>query len=127
MVRFFSCFGNTEAETPAMNRLAPERDCFRAVLCELPNMFSVPCRHLNRDVSAAMADYLLLDASAIMVAGIAQWLDPKRPMLARSRQASSATGHFGKWHMGGQRDMDRPAISEYGFDASLTNFEGMGG
>ncbi len=29
--------------------------------------------------------------------------------------------------MGGQRDVDEaPAISEYGFDASLTNFEGMG-
>ena len=29
--------------------------------------------------------------------------------------------------MGGQRDVDdAPAISEYGFDESLTNFEGMG-
>ncbi|MCA9216712.1 MAG: sulfatase-like hydrolase/transferase, partial [Planctomycetales bacterium] len=36
-------------------------------------------------------------------------------------------GHFGKWHMGGQRDVnDAPFISEYGFDESLTNFEGMG-
>src|SRR5690606_33834171 len=38
-----------------------------------------------------------------------------------------ATGHFGKWHMGGQRDVDEaPGIVEYGFDKSLTNFEGMG-
>jgi uncharacterized sulfatase len=60
--------------------------------------------------------------------GIANWLDPKAPMLARSLQeAGYATGHFGKWHMGGQRDVnDAPAISEYGFDESLTNFEGMG-
>ncbi|MEY4243428.1 MAG: hypothetical protein RLZZ245_1013, partial [Verrucomicrobiota bacterium] len=37
------------------------------------------------------------------------------------------TGHFGKWHMGGQRDVDdAPPITAYGFDASLTNFEGMG-
>ena len=49
-------------------------------------------------------------------------------MLARSLQhAGYATGHFGKWHMGGQRDVDNaPAITEYGFDTSLTNFEGMG-
>ena len=41
--------------------------------------------------------------------------------------AGYATGHFGKWHMGGQRDVARaPAIAAYGFDASLTNFEGMG-
>jgi len=37
------------------------------------------------------------------------------------------TGHFGKWHMGGQRNVaDAPPITAYGFDASLTNFEGMG-
>jgi uncharacterized sulfatase len=49
-------------------------------------------------------------------------------MLARSlQQVGYATGHFGKWHMGGQRDVaEAPAITEYGFDASLTNFEGMG-
>ena len=60
--------------------------------------------------------------------GMAQWLDPKAPMLARSLQkAGYATGHFGKWHMGGQRNVaDAPPITEYGFDQSLTNFEGMG-
>ena len=59
---------------------------------------------------------------------MAQWLDPKAPMLARILQHNGySTGHFGKWHMGGQRDVDdAPAITEYGFDASLTNFEGMG-
>ena len=49
-------------------------------------------------------------------------------MLARTlREAGYATGHFGKWHMGGQRDVgEAPTISEYGFDESLTNFEGLG-
>lgn len=60
--------------------------------------------------------------------GMAQWLDPSAPMLARNlQQAGYRTGHFGKWHMGGQRDVDdAPPITEYGFDKSLTNFEGMG-
>ncbi len=60
--------------------------------------------------------------------GMAQWLDPKAPVLARQLQHKGyATGHFGKWHMGGQRDVDdAPPISQYGFDRSLTNFEGMG-
>ena len=59
---------------------------------------------------------------------MAQWLDPKAPMLARFLQSSGyTTGHFGKWHMGGQRDVkDAPTITEYGFDQSLTNFEGIG-
>ena len=56
--------------------------------------------------------------------GMLHWLDPKAPMLARSLQeAGYATGHFGKWHMGGQRDVtEAPAITKYGFDESLTNF-----
>jgi len=59
---------------------------------------------------------------------MAQWLDPKAPMLARIlKEEGYASGHFGKWHMGGQRDVDdAPSIISYGFDQSLTNFEGMG-
>ena len=60
--------------------------------------------------------------------GMAQWLDPKAPTLARQlQQAGYKTGHFGKWHMGGQRDVtEAPEIPQYGFDQSLTNFEGLG-
>jgi uncharacterized sulfatase len=59
---------------------------------------------------------------------MAQWLNPKAPSLARFLQKDGyRTGHFGKWHMGGQRDVgEAPLISKYGFDASLTNFEGLG-
>jgi len=60
--------------------------------------------------------------------GMAQWLDVDAPMLARKLQKNGyATGHFGKWHLGGQRDVgEAPLITEYGFDQSLTNFEGLG-
>lgn len=60
--------------------------------------------------------------------GVADWLDPKAPTLARAlRRAGYATGHFGKWHLGGQRDVgEAPLILRYGFGESLTNFEGLG-
>ncbi len=60
--------------------------------------------------------------------GLAQWLDPAAPVLARELNlAGYATGHFGKWHLGGQRDVgNAPLITKYGFDRSLTNFEGLG-
>src|SRR5205823_4429401 len=50
------------------------------------------------------------------------------PSLARMlRNAGYYTAHVGKWHMGGQRDVgDAPLITEYGFDSSLTRFEGLG-
>ena len=60
--------------------------------------------------------------------GMPNFLDSKAPTLARCLQAAGyATGHFGKWHMGGQRDFgDAPLITAYGFDESLTSFEGLG-
>jgi arylsulfatase A-like enzyme len=56
------------------------------------------------------------------------YLDLKAPSLARAfQQAGYATGHFGKWHMGGGRDVgDAPLPTEYGFDESYTSFEGLG-
>lgn len=60
--------------------------------------------------------------------GMPDFLDPKAPSLARAFQnAGYATGHFGKWHLGGGRDIgDAPLPTEYGFDESLTSFEGLG-
>jgi arylsulfatase A-like enzyme len=60
--------------------------------------------------------------------GQADWLDPALPTLPRTlRDAGYATGHFGKWHLGGGRDVgDAPLPSAYGFDESYTQFEGLG-
>ena len=58
----------------------------------------------------------------------ADWLDPKWPTLARTlKSAGYATAHFGKWHLGGGRDVQNaPLPSAYGFDESHVNCEGMG-
>ena len=60
--------------------------------------------------------------------GMPDYLDAKAPSIARTfQQAGYATAHFGKWHMGGGRDVgDAPLPTEYGFDESLTSFEGLG-
>jgi hypothetical protein len=43
------------------------------------------------------------------------------------KAAGYATAHFGKWHMGGGRDVDdAPLPQAYGFDESLVSFEGLG-
>ena len=125
----FSCFGNKAAKTPHIDRLAKEGLRFdqfyvNSPICspsrvaistgQYPQRWKITSYLSNRDHNNKR--------------GMAQWLDPKAPMLARSlKNAGYATGHFGKWHMGGQRNVsDAPPISAYGFDESLTNFEGMG-
>lgn len=60
--------------------------------------------------------------------GMRDYLDPAAPSIARTfHDAGYATGHFGKWHMGGGRDVgDAPLPTAYGFDESFTSFEGLG-
>jgi arylsulfatase A-like enzyme len=125
----FSCFGNKDAKTPNIDQLANEGIRFKQFYVNSP--ICSPSR-----VAISTGQYpqrwkissYLGHRAQNEKRGMAQWLDPQAPMLARFLQKSGyATGHFGKWHMGGQRDVkDAPAITEYGFDQSLTNFEGMG-
>lgn len=55
----------------------------------------------------------------------ADYLDPAAPSLARTLRASGyATGHFGKWHLGGGRDVqDAPKFAAYGFDEHVSTYE----
>ncbi|MDF7776372.1 sulfatase-like hydrolase/transferase, partial [Sphingomonas sp. AOB5] len=60
--------------------------------------------------------------------GQPNWLDPRHATLPRALHGVGyATGHFGKWHLGGGRDVgDAPLPAAYGFDESVTQFEGLG-
>ena len=125
----FSCFGNQAARTPHIDRLAREGMRFEqfyvaSPICspsrtgiltgQYPQRWRITSYLNNRAENAAR--------------GMADWLDPRAPSLARQlRAAGYATGHFGKWHLGGQRDVgDAPLPAAYGFEASLANFEGLG-
>ena len=125
----FSCFGNTDARTPNIDQLASEGISFEQFYVNSP--ICSPSR-----VAISTGTYpqrwnitsYLAHRATNLERGMENWLDPSAPMLAQTlNNAGYATGHFGKWHMGGQRDVtDAPPISDYGFDESLTNFEGMG-
>jgi arylsulfatase A-like enzyme len=125
----FSCFGNKEIQTTNIDRLASEGLRFQQFYVNSP--ICSPSR-----VALSTGQYptrwqvtsFLNSRIENKRRGMAQWLDPKAPMLARIlHNAGYATGHFGKWHMGGQRDVgDAPLINQYGFEKSLTNFEGLG-
>jgi arylsulfatase A-like enzyme len=55
----------------------------------------------------------------------ADFLDPSAPSIARIfKNAGYATGHFGKWHMGGGRDVtNAPGFEQYGIDEHNSTYE----
>ena len=125
----FSCFGNDSVKTENIDRLASEGLRFEqfyvnSPICSPSRVAISTGQYPTRwKITSYLSNRAINDQR-----GIAQWLDPSAPMLSRHlHDAGYATGHFGKWHMGGQRDVgEAPLITEYGFDASLTNFEGLG-
>lgn len=125
----FSCFGNTAAMTPNIDRLADEGLRFSQFYVNAPICSPSRCALTTGQYPHRwrITSYLN-NRQDNRRRGVADWLDPTAPTLAdQLRRNGYATGHFGKWHLGGQRDVDdAPAISQYGFDQSLTNFEGMG-
>jgi uncharacterized sulfatase len=125
----FTCFGNKKIETTNIDRLASEGIRFEQFYVNSP--ICSPSRTAISTGQYPMRWHItsyLNNRAENDRRGMAQWLDLKAPMLPRIlHDAGYATGHFGKWHMGGQRDVsDAPLITQYGFDQSLTNFEGLG-
>ncbi|MDR2149172.1 MAG: sulfatase-like hydrolase/transferase [Tannerella sp.] len=58
-------------------------------------------------------------------AEMADFLDPDAQSLPGTLKASGyTTAHFGKWHMGGGRDVDdAPSITNYGYDEYVSTWE----
>ncbi len=125
----FSCFGNQDAQTPNVDRMATEGIRFSQFYVNSPICSPSRCALTTGQYPQRWRiNSFLNNRGDNERRGVANWLDPKAPTLARLlHQNGYATGHFGKWHLGGQRDVDdAPPITDYGFDESLTNFEGMG-
>jgi arylsulfatase A-like enzyme len=124
-----SCYGNNQVQTKNIDRLASEGIRFTQFYAGAPICSPSRTALLTGQFPARwqITSYLA-SRKENERRGVANWLDPRAPSLARMlRVAGYRTGHFGKWHMGGQRDVgDAPLITEYGFDESLTQFEGLG-
>jgi uncharacterized sulfatase len=124
-----TCYGERRVHTDHIDRLAAEGIRFTQYYVNSPICSPSRTALLTGQFPARWRITSFLASRAENTKrGMAQWLDPAAPSLARQlKSAGYATGHFGKWHMGGQRDVgDAPMISEYGFDKSLTQFEGLG-
>lgn len=124
-----SCYGQKQIETPNLDRMAKEGIRFTQFYVNSPVCSPSRTALMTGQFPARwrITSYLA-SRTENRDRGIADWLDPKASTLARLlHQSGYTTGHFGKWHMGGQRDVgDAPLITDYGFDKSVTQFEGLG-
>ena len=127
--RDLSCFGGTRVKTPQIDQLAQEGIRFNqfyvsSPICSPSRVALTTGQYPNRWHITSHLDTRQSDKRR----GQADWLRPEAPSLARMlHDAGYYTAHVGKWHMGGQRDVaDAPLITAYGFDTSVTNFEGLG-
>lgn len=124
-----TCFGGDDAKTPNIDRLAKEGIRFERFYVNAPICSPSRCALITGQYPQRwnVTSYLS-NRSENEKRGMVQWLDPSAPTLpAMLKEAGYATGHFGKWHLGGQRDVgEAPLLTEYGIDRSLVNFEGLG-
>lgn len=123
------CYGNDEVETPNIDKLSGEGIRFEQFYVNAP--ICSPSR-----VAVTTGQYPTRWGITTFIAsreqnekrGIKDYLHEEAPSLARVLSANGYyNAHIGKWHMGGGRDIgDVPYITDYGFDESVTQFEGLG-
>lgn len=124
-----SVMGNRKIATPNLDRLANEGVLLTRFYDAAPICSPSRAGFFTGRFPAELGFVTFINDRASNAAfGQADWLDPRTPNIARTlHDAGYATGHFGKWHMGGGRDVgDAPWPTAYGFDESLTTFEGLG-
>lgn len=125
----FSCYGNEDVSTPHCDRLTEQGARFTQFYVASPicSPSRVACTTGQFPARWRITSFINSRKSNHK-RGMADYLDPKAPAIARTfRQAGYATAHFGKWHMGGGRDVgEAPLPSAYGFDEHLVGFEGLG-
>jgi len=124
-----SALGGKQGHTPNLDRLASEGTSFQRFYVASPICSASRTAFVTGMYPARWRiNSFLQTRSGNAECEQADWLDPKAPVMGRAfKEAGYATAHFGKWHLGGGRDVqDAPLPSAYGFDESHVNWEGMG-
>lgn len=124
-----SCFGNPAIKTPNIDKLAAEgikltNFYVNSPICSASRVALTTGQYQGRWKIHSFLNTRAGNANR----GMADFLDPSAPTTAKKLKAAGySTAHFGKWHMGGGRDVDdAPLPQAYGFDESLVSFEGLG-
>lgn len=123
------CYGRQNVHTPNIDRLASEGILFTQFYVNAPICSPSRTAVTTGQYPAHWGINSYIDnRKANANRGMKNFLSLTAPSVARNlKQAGYYTAHIGKWHMGGGRDVgEAPLITEYGFDESITQFEGLG-
>jgi arylsulfatase A-like enzyme len=123
--------GTIQADTPTAARLATEGLRFDNFHVNSPICSASRAALLTGQYGSRWGINSFLDSRANnRLRDSRDFLSLQAPVIARTLQQSGyATANVGKWHLGGGRDVGyniAPLITQYGFDQSLTQFEGLG-
>lgn len=121
-----SCYGGKLTQTPNIDRLGEEGIRFNQYYSAAPvsSASRVGVTTGQFPLSWSINTYLS-DRKHNQNCEQKDFLDADAPSMGKAfKQAGYATGHFGKWHMGGGRDVDdAPQITAYGFDEYVSTWE----
>jgi arylsulfatase A-like enzyme len=120
------CAGGTVAPTPCIDRMAAEGTRFTRYYSASPICSPSRCGVITGCFPARWRITSFLQTRAgNRGCGQADFLDPAAPSLPRALKAAGyATAHFGKWHLGGGRDVaDPPKFAAYGYDEHAGTWE----
>ena len=120
------CYGGNFAPTPNLDKMASQGIRFTQYYSSSPI-----CSASRTGILTGMAPArwnitsFLHEKAENRKCEQADFLSSSAPSIARTlKTAGYATGHFGKWHMGGGRDVtDEPGFEAYGFDEHASTWE----
>lgn len=119
-------FGGTVAKTPNLDKMAAEGTRFERYYSASPICSPSRCGLITGNFPARWKINSYLQTRAGNKAcEMADFLDPAAPSLPRILKSSGyATAHFGKWHLGGGRDVaNPPKFAAYGYDEHASTWE----
>jgi arylsulfatase A-like enzyme len=135
----FGVYGSDYSQTPNVDALAAAGTRFTQFYSGAPICSPSRAAYFTGQYAARSGINTFIDSSTNNLArDNANSLALEAPSMARAFQDGGyATGHFGKWHLGGGRDVgyatnptpgtttSAPRIVEYGYDEAWTQFEGL--
>jgi len=121
-----SCYGGEIVTTPHLDQLAREGTRFTQYYSAAPICSPARCGIITGQFPARWnITSFLQDQKGNRACEQANFLDPQAPSLPRVlKSAGYATAHFGKWHLGGGRDVtNAPKFAAYGYDEGAGTWE----